>query len=253
MMARVVDALRAADRFRLRRAAIAFAVFFAIALAVHQRLLGDIDRHLMNLVHLVDSGVADAIAGGLNYAAAVEVTALLMVSLAVWLRSRTIPRFVALAPLAFVASVPMELLLKYTVDQPVPSASFYRQTLYYGLAAWPTMQSFPSGHATRTAFMVVLVATIVIGRAPRQLAIPSVAVLGAIGLVAGWTRAYQGHHWPLDVFGGFVLGYACAQTALAVLGPAMRHGQTAARNEAGRGVSIRRGDRRLGTGEDGLG
>ena len=102
------------------------------------------------------------------------------------------------------------MLLKFTLDQPVPSAGFYRPTIRYALLALPTAQSFPSGHATRTAFMTVLATYLLVRCLGRRRALPIAAVLVAIALTAGWSRVYLGYHWPLDVIGGFLLGGATA-------------------------------------------
>jgi undecaprenyl-diphosphatase len=72
----------------------------------------------------------------------------------------------------------------------------------------PHSGSFPSGHAT-AAFAC---ATVLAWRVPR-LAFPAFVLAGAIA----WSRVYVGVHWPLDVFGGFLLGAAMASIAIALI------------------------------------
>ena len=65
----------------------------------------------------------------------------------------------------------------------------------------PRSFSFPSGHATSTFGAAVAVSRMW----PRLR-----AVWWIIALLIGYSRIYLGHHYPLDVVGGAVLGIAAA-------------------------------------------
>jgi undecaprenyl-diphosphatase len=156
----------------------------------------------------------------ISYLAAAEVSLVAMVLLGLWLWRRGVAPVRAAAPLLFLATLPLEILLKLTLDQPVPSAGFYRRTIRYALLGLSTVQSFPSGHATRTAFMTVLAIYLLVRWLGARRAGPIALALVALALTAGWSRVYLGYHWPLDVVGGFLLGGGAAWIAIALLAPA---------------------------------
>lgn len=207
-------------------------LFVALAAAVNARLLAGVDLTLMRAAHRVSSDTLDVIAGLLNYAAAAEVTLAAMMLLALGLLRRGLPPWRAVAPLLFLLTVPLELLLKFTVDQPVPNAAFYRETLRYELTALPVMQSFPSGHAIRTAYLAILLGYLAARTIGWRRAAPIHAALAILVAIEGWTRSYQGHHWPTDVLAGFALGSGVALIAVGLLAPA-RLGRAAAAKSPG--------------------
>ncbi len=197
---------------------VAFLLLFALGtVLVHLRMLGPFDLWLMGLTRQGVSPQLDLAAGILNYVAAAEITlAVAMISaLALWRLG--VPAIAAAAPLFFLASVPIEFLLKFTVDQPVPSADLYRPTLRYLLIGVPTMQSFPSGHSIRMAFIAITAVGALGWISGRWAGVGLACVLVPLVALAGWTRAYQGHHWPTDVLGGWALGAGLALLALSVL------------------------------------
>jgi undecaprenyl-diphosphatase len=72
-----------------------------------------------------------------------------------------------------------------------------------------TDDSFPSGHAVQTMVFYGLVALLALEWAPvagRRWLIVGAAVT-VIALV-GYTRLYLGNHWPTDILGGWLLGWA---------------------------------------------
>ncbi|MGI8715628.1 MAG: phosphatase PAP2 family protein [Solirubrobacteraceae bacterium] len=83
-----------------------------------------------------------------------------------------------------------------------------------------TGTSFPSGHATEaTAFWLVLLIVIRLGRWPRPLKRCATPAVGAIVVGVALSRVYLGVHYPTDVISGALLGGAWALTIAAVLLP----------------------------------
>jgi undecaprenyl-diphosphatase len=72
-----------------------------------------------------------------------------------------------------------------------------------------TDDSFPSGHAVQTVVFYGLVALLALEWPPtarrRWLVVGATATLVAL---VGYTRVYLGSHWPTDVLGGWLLGWA---------------------------------------------
>ena len=196
-------------------------LFAALTLLVGQRLLEPMDLALMNWVQSVSGAGLDALAGVLNYAAAGEVVLAAAALGSVWLLRRGVPVPAAAAPLVFLGALPIELLLEYTLDQPVPSELFYRRTLAYDLLSLPTMESYPSGHVLRAAFVAVLVGYVAWRLCPSRMALLTWTGLAAFVLLCAWCRVYQGHHWPMDVLGGGLLGAAAGCFAVSLLGPVL--------------------------------
>lgn len=206
----------------LRVGAAFLAAFVVLAALVGTRRLGQLDLTLMALAKWVIAPQLDVVVGIISYLAAGEISLLLMASLATWLWRRGLPPSRAIAPLVFLASVPIEIALKYSLDQPVPGSTFYRQTIRYALFGLPSPMSFPSGHATRTAFMCVLASYLLVRLTGATQASLAIVPLALLGLVAGWSRVYLGYHWPTDVIGGVLLGTAGACLAIALLEPVLK-------------------------------
>jgi undecaprenyl-diphosphatase len=90
-----------------------------------------------------------------------------------------------------------EILLKLTIPQSPPPSELARSVPLFPFLEAPTSFSFPSGHVARVAFLVAVL------RWPADV---SAAVVFAMAL----TRVYLAEHWPSDVVGGWLLGYAIA-------------------------------------------
>ncbi len=80
-----------------------------------------------------------------------------------------------------------------------------------------TADSFPSGHALQAIVFWGLLAAIAAERAPTA-ARRWLVVAATVTLVAGVgvTRVYLGHHWPSDVLGGWLAGWAWLGVLLAL-------------------------------------
>jgi undecaprenyl-diphosphatase len=195
--------------------------FVLIAALVHTRVLEGTDQALMAAAKHVITPELDLAVGVISYLAAAEVSLVMMIALAFWLWRRGIQPNRAIAPLVFLFSVPIEMVLKYTLYQPVPGSNLYRRTIRYALFAFPSPMSFPSGHATRTAFMCVLAIYLLVRLLGPVRGALCAAPLVLLAITSGWSRIYLGYHWPMDVIGGFLLGIGGACLAIALLEPAL--------------------------------
>jgi len=114
----------------------------------------------------------------------------------------------ALAPFAFLFSVPIEVILKIVVAQPWVPSEFYRN-VYYPLATLTLRGTYPSGHAIRGAFFCAFLA-LLLGARRGSVARLAPILLTLLAITFGLTRIYLGYHWLSDVVAGMLLGVALA-------------------------------------------
>jgi membrane-associated phospholipid phosphatase len=116
---------------------------------------------------------------------------LVSTALALWLAARTGPPRRVRVLAGFAAVVALEIAFKHVVERPaLHLGSFHLEGFDH---------SFPSGHATRTAYLAVVAAALY-PRAARWLVI-AVALFAALLVV-------DGSHTPTDVVGGILLAVA---------------------------------------------
>jgi membrane-associated phospholipid phosphatase len=94
-------------------------------------------------------------------------------------------------------------VLKLVFDRPRPQLFEWR--------AQALAPSYPSGHATMSMVLLVVLAYIVhqlSGR--RRVGVAAMLLAGAAVLLIGLSRLYLGVHYPSDVIAGYVVGFAWA-------------------------------------------
>lgn len=102
----------------------------------------------------------------------------------------------------------IEVYGKLFVHHPAPPFLFYRGVLdvKFPLQFTHTDYSYPSGHETRTAFLIAFLMCFFFFR--RSVYFQSIAQPLLLGFLAIMTisRIYLGEHWTSDVVGGFLIG-----------------------------------------------
>ncbi len=109
------------------------------------------------------------------------------------------------ALIAFPIEILLQLALKFTIRRKRPCLVLPQVR---GLISLPEDFGFPSGH-TGGAFVLATV----IGYPYPILLIPSYA----IGLIVGFSRVYNGVHYPGDILVGALLGFGIARVILLIL------------------------------------
>lgn len=165
----------------------------------------------------VDAAVMDAVlperGAGLTSAASalsavfspvlVPVWALLVAGLLLWRDRR--PERAATVLVSVAGAAAVAEALKLIVGRPRPSAADQ-------LPAYEATLSYPSGHVTGAAALLVVLALVCTARRSGARVAAVFAALTMTGLIA-WTRLYLGVHWITDVSAAVVIGSASAAIA----------------------------------------
>lgn len=187
-------------------AAAAFFVFFSYTVAKEQWQKTDFDT----MVKLQDriSGRFDGIFSYFSLLGSAEITIglCLVLSLSSLLRRRWLA---VLGWLMIVPATIVEVMGKLVLFHPGPPVFFHRSLLPTSLPSFyvHTDYSYPSGHMTRTIFIITVFILLVIF-STRNIRARFVAFCGlsVLAVLMGVTRIYLGEHWLSDVLGGGLLG-----------------------------------------------
>lgn len=112
--------------------------------------------------------------------------------------------FLLLLPLALA----IELFGKVFVFHPAPPYLFYRGILEINFPSTfvHTQYSYPSGHETRTAFLIAFLMCYLFFRKSPKIQMLIQPILIGVLIVMTVSRIYLGEHWTTDVVGGFLIG-----------------------------------------------
>lgn len=112
------------------------------------------------------------------------------------------------ASFLFWVAIALEVFGKVFVYHPGPPFLFYRGVLKFNFPSSyaHTDYSYPSGHLTRTSFLVSFILVFLYLKTSKKIGIlPTLCLVGFLSLMI-LSRIYLGEHWTTDVIGGTLLG-----------------------------------------------
>lgn len=181
---------------------------FILTAVAWSRAAAGLDISLIRLAQSFPSAALDHVSLFFTILGSGEVTGVITASLAAWLFFRGKKRAAFYLLLFFGLSVAVELAMKFSVPQPKVFPEFRRGLKLPVPVFSPfTPFAYPSGHATRTVILSLILLHMVRARIEcekRRLAATAALCVLCVSML--FSRVYEGSHWPLDVMGGICLG-----------------------------------------------
>ena len=190
-------------------------LFILLTVTVHLRLWQAFDWETLTALQNAIPRWTDVLFSVLTLLGSAEITGLIILALVVFAPSaQRLPLI-----LTFGLAALIELLGKTFIDQPITPHDLVRYIpllpiLIFSAKVNPEF-SYPSGHATRTTFIMLILASMIsASRWRRSTKRALYLALFLIEIVMLISRVYLAEHWTTDMIGGTILGIVFALIAL---------------------------------------
>lgn len=206
--------------------AIIFGIFILLSYTVAKEYWQQIDFDTMVKLQDHVSPEYDGLFSYFSLIGSVELTFLLvgLFSLASLIKKRWLAFF---AWLLIIPATIVEVFGKLVLFHPAPPFFFHRTIVAASLPSFEvnTNFSYPSGHITRTVFLVTtFLLLIFLSKRNGFSKIIWLMVLLGLAMTMMFTRIYLGEHWLSDVLGGVLLGGSFGAFAAALIIRKHKHG-----------------------------
>lgn len=186
---------------------LSFLAFFGVFFLEIKRTFSVFDLDITVFLQTVTPRTLDVPLSIMSLLGSFEIAVLLVLFIALFVFRKEKKIFFSLAFFGMI--LVFEFVGKLGLFHPGPPPSFFRYTLPFSFPTSyvETQSSFPSGHVSRTLFLVIT-AAFVAGRYFKKKANAFKIFLLVYAVAMVLSRIYLGEHWASDTIGGFLLGTA---------------------------------------------
>lgn len=173
-------------------------------------MLGNLNIFLFNLInHNLQNNLFDTIIPIISKIASTKILLIIVIAIiliGIVMKNKKIRNIGILCLIGFVLTMIFGFLLKNGIQEPRPFMTLANVHLLENTQ--DSLYSFPSGHCARI-FVLITIFILNMKYSIKEHSKLISAILVIFGVLIMISRVYVGAHYPIDVFGGAILGIVC--------------------------------------------